>query len=349
MIRDSLVASTLDSIAATGLHEVPERDDPLAEALHFLRMDGMFYCLSELRSPWGLELPAMPDCLWFHVVTDGSCVLIDSTGQERHLTTGDVVLLPHGAGHSAVDAIGSPTPLVFDLPHHYVSRSYAVLEHGGSGPLATIICGVAQLGTPVGRTLSSLLPEVIHIDQTARRSDWHWLPAILSLMAAETQSPKPGGETVVTRLCDVLVVQAIRTWIDTAPEARSGWLGALRDPQVGRAISLIHRDPAAAWTVTSLAASVGMSRSGFSARFNELVGVAPKRYVTQWRMQLAEDLLQSQSLSILAIAHRLGYQSEAAFSRAFKRETGSAPSRVRRRHDVVALAQDLSDGQIDRL
>jgi len=324
------IATTLDALEASGAHDVPATDDPLAEALHYLRMDGMFYCRSELSAPWGLDLPTMPDCLWFHVVTSGEAILSLDNGATLTAGEGDVLVFPHGTAHLAYSDPTAATPLVFDLPHDYVSRSYAILRHGAGGISANIVCGVVQLGHPAAAELLAVLPDIIHIDAATSRPEWDWLPGVLSLMATEAQSTRPGGETVITRLCDILVIQAIRWWIDDDPAAQRGWLGALRDPAIGRAISLIHGDPSHDWTVESLARQVAMSRSGFSARFSTLVGVSPKQYVTRWRMRLAQDLLRDHSVPILTIALQLGYQSEAAFSRAFKRETGIAPSHARK-------------------
>lgn len=324
-----------DHVALAGM---PVRNDPLSEALQHLRMDGMFYCRSELTAPWGLELPPMPDCLWFHVVMDGSCLITTSGGATVSLGTGDILVLPHGAGHCAADTADSPTPLVFDLPHEYISRQYAVLRHGDGGAPCSIICGVVHLGHPAARLLISVLPELMHVDAATGRRQWEWLPSILTLMTAEAQTTRPGGETVITRLSDILVIQAIRAWIETSPEAQSGWLRALRHPQIGEAISMIHRDPAGEWTVARLASEVGMSRSSFSAQFTELVEMSPKQYITRWRVRLAEDQLSDPSRSLAQIASEVGYQSEAAFSRAFKRETGVSPSQARNRPDVADLA-----------
>jgi AraC-like DNA-binding protein len=157
-----------------------------------------------------------------------------------------------------------------------------------------------------------------------------WIASTLRFMAAEAREPRLGGETVITRLADILVIQAIRSWIEQDPAAQTGWLGALRDPQIGRAISLIHRDPARSWTVASLADEVAMSRSAFAARFTELVGEPPMHYVTRWRMHAAVTWLQEENATLGELALRLGYQSEAAFSRAFKRFMGVSPGAVRR-------------------
>lgn len=318
--------------------DIPMIADPLAEALHYLRMDGMFYCKSELTVPWGVFLPPIPDCLWFHVITSGECVLIDSQERHHRLRRGDVVILPHGAGHRAAEPVDTPTPVVFDLAHEYISRQYAILRYGGPPSTETpkqpskqtdLVCGVVQFDHPAARSLIEMLPEIIHID-AAHAAGWQWFPSLLALMSNETQAARAGGEAVVTRLCDILVIQAIRWWIDNDPGAQTGWLGALRDPAIGESIAAIHRDPSVDWTVQTLAERVAMSRSAFSARFSELVGESPMTYVTKWRMYVATDLLREQKQSIAQVASQTGYRSEAAFSRAFKRVMGYPPSTARK-------------------
>ena len=309
---------------------IPPTADPLTEALQFLRMEGIFYCRSELTAPWSLGLPPMPDCVWFHVVTAGSCVLIDSRGGRHEVRRGDLVILPHGAGHSATDDPDLDPAPVMDLPHEYLSPSYAILRHGGGGGRVDLICGAVRLAHPAARNLIEVLPEVIHVDPSTGRRALEWLPSVLGMIAAETAEPQPGSEAVVTRLCDILVISAIRSWLDTDPAAKTGWLGALQDPQIGRAVALIHREPQREWTVADLAATVAMSRSAFSARFSELVGEGPMQYVTRWRMHVATDLLREEQLTVARVAEHLGYASEAAFSRAYKRTTGTPPGAIRR-------------------
>ncbi|WP_244237242.1 helix-turn-helix transcriptional regulator [Corallococcus llansteffanensis] len=152
----------------------------------------------------------------------------------------------------------------------------------------------------------------------------------MRFMAAEAEALRPGGETVVTRLADILVIQTIRAWLAHAPEARTGWLGALQDPQVGRALVLIHRDPARDWTLAALAKEAAMSRSAFAARFTQRVGMPAMQYLVHWRMQVAASLLREEDAGLADVAGRMGYQSEAAFSRAFKRCVGVAPGTFRR-------------------
>jgi AraC-like DNA-binding protein len=157
-----------------------------------------------------------------------------------------------------------------------------------------------------------------------------WVQSTLRFMAAEPQELGAGGETVITRLADVLVIHAIRGWIQRDPAAQTGWLAGLRDKQVGRALTLIHRDPAHPWTLESLASEAAMSRSAFAARFSEVVGVPAMQYVARWRMHLATSWLREDDAGLGELAGRLGYRSEAAFSRAFERVVGTSPGAARR-------------------
>jgi AraC-like DNA-binding protein len=303
--------------------------DPLGEALHFLRMNGAFYCRSELTAPWGMTLPPMPDYLWFHVVTFGRALLEDGESDATWLQPGELAVVPHGNGHVLRNEPGVPAPDVVALDLEHPSERYEILRHGGGGLPTILICGAVRFDHPAARNLVRILPATIHID-SASSPQLEWMQSALRLMGDEAKELRPGGEAVMTRLADILVVHAIRAWIDTDPAARTGWVGALRDPQIGRAISLIHRDPARAWTVASLAKEVAMSRSGFAARFTELVGEPAMQYVTRWRMHVAIDALKDERANVAELADRLGYRSEAAFARAFKRVIGQPPGAVKR-------------------
>ena len=303
--------------------------DPLGEALHALRMDGAFYCRSELTAPWGMTLPPMPAYLWFHVVTDGRALLETGDARTTWLQPGDLALVPHGEGHRLRSEPEVPAPGILDLDREHPSDRYEILRHGGGGTPTTLICGAVRFDHPVARNLVAILPPLLYI-QASDEPPASWMQGVFGLMAAEARAFRPGGEAVITRLADVLVIQAIRAWMETAPAARTGWLGALQDPQVGRALALIHRDPARAWTLASLAPELAMSRSAFAARFTQLVDEPAMQYLTRWRMQVALAALEAERATVGELADRLGYRSEAAFARAFKRVIGVPPGAVRR-------------------
>jgi AraC-like DNA-binding protein len=308
--------------------KIPWGHDPVGEALHFLRMSGVFYCRSEFTAPWALELPPFEDCLMFHVVTSGRCVL-DVNSEDRVLQPGSFALVPHGAGHRLASETGVRGVKLFDLNREQVSDRYEILRHGGGGTPTTIICGVVRFDHPAAVRLVTLLPRVIAVDAWSS-PEVEWIQSTLRLMAIEARELRPGGETVITRLADILVIQAIRSWIASDPAAQTGWLGALQDRQIGQALALVHREPARPWTVESLADAVAMSRSAFSARFTELVGEPAMHYVARWRMHIALSWLKEDDAPLGEMASRLGYASEAAFSRAFKRFLGLSPGSVRR-------------------
>jgi AraC-like DNA-binding protein len=307
--------------------------DPLGEALHFLRMSGTFYCRSEFTAPWGLELPPMKGCLMFHFVTAGRCWLEVAGAEHRLLQPGDLALVPHGQGHRLAHEPGAAAASLFDLPREQVSERYEILRLGGAGAATSLVCGAVRFDHPAAHHLVTLLPRTICVEASTS-PHMEWIQSTLRFMDAEARALRPGGETVLTRLADILVIQAIRSWIDSDAAARTGWLGALQDRQIGRAIALVHRDPARAWTVESLAAEVAMSRSAFAARFTALVGEPAMHYVGRWRMHVALTWLREDGARLADVASRLGYRSEAAFSRAFKRFMGVSPGAARRREDA---------------
>jgi AraC-like DNA-binding protein len=307
--------------------------DPLGEALHFLRMSGTSYIRSELTAPWAVVVPLMKGCLSFHVVTSGGGCWLEAEGQPpRRLEPGDLTLVSHGERQRLSSELGSAALRLDQLPHERVSEHYSILRHGGGGEASKLVCGAVRFDHPAAHQLVELLPTVIHVAAGAppRTAMADWMQSTLQLMAAEARELRPGGETVITRLADILVIQAIRSWIERDPVAQTGWLGGLQDRQIGRAIVLIHRDPARAWTVASLASEVAMSRSAFAARFTQLVGEPAMQYVTRWRMNVALTWLKEHDGALGELATRLGYQSEAAFSRAFKRFIGVSPGVARR-------------------
>jgi AraC-like DNA-binding protein len=237
--------------------------------------------------------------------------------------------VPHGDGHALRSEASASAPGILDLEREAVSDRYEILRHGEGGTPTGLICGAVRFTHPAAGNLIEILPSTIHIEASSS-ARLEWMQTVLRLMASEAAELRPGGEAVITRLGDILVIQAIRAWLESDPGAQNGWLGALQDPQIGRAISSIHRDPARAWTVASLAQELPMSRSAFAARFTELVGEPVMSYVARWRMQVAVTALREEGASVGQLADRLGYRSEAAFSRAFKRVIGVSPGAIRR-------------------
>lgn len=314
---------------------MPEHEDFLGEALHLLKLQGAFYCQSELRAPWGIEMPPFDDSVMIHIVTSGSCSIVIEGQAPINLQQGDLILLPQGRGHGLTH--GEPHPLtpLFDIPVNRISERYETMQFGGDGELCRITCCVAHFEHATGQELIKHLPAFMLIN-TWEQEDSDWLQSTMRFMAREAQNLKPGGETVITHLVDILIIQAIRNWLARANTESSGWLAALKDKKIGKALAAIHRSPEKNWSVDRLAEDVGMSRSAFSARFSELVGESAMRYLTRWRMQLAHMHLKNGSEPLMVLADQLGYQSEAAFSRAFKRVFGLSPGAVRQEKQTSA-------------
>jgi AraC-like DNA-binding protein len=307
--------------------ELPSSEDPLADPLRLLKLTGVLHCRAEFTAPWGLDLPRIPDCMAIHIVNSGS-LFLDIAGQPtREVRAGSLVMIPHGTGHQLRSEPGTPVTPLTDIPVQLITDRYERMSFGGGGALTSVsYCGVRF--DPLGaQRLLQVLPLVIQVDTLTQEDEW--LRDTARFIAREADATRPGSEAIVTRLADIVVVQAIRAWLSSA-DGQHGWLAALRDRQIGRALSAIHRDPARDWTVAMLASEVGMSRSALSARFSELVGESVKHYITEWRMQLARDEMLTSPQTLAVLAEKYGYQSEAAFSRAFKRVFGASPGNVRK-------------------
>ncbi|WIY82236.1 AraC family transcriptional regulator [Propionimicrobium sp. PCR01-08-3] len=315
---------------------VPGSTDRLARVLHTLRMRSTFYCHAQLTEPWALEMPAIVDSISFHVVTAGTCWLRLPGGESRELRAGDLVLVPHGLGHflaSAPDA--PPGPRVDLLPQQYLTDRYSLLQYGGDGRRGQLICGIVSFDDAAARELMRALPQLLFVGgDTASAAEP--IRDTLRFMAGELARTQPGGEAVATRLADILVIQAIRTWLAADPDTGTGWLLAMQDERIGRALEAIHADPGREWTLERLAHLATMSRSSFSTRFTELVGEAPIAYLTRWRMNIAHNRLREENTTAARLATELGYRSEAAFNRAFTRIIGRTPGAVRREQSAIS-------------
>ncbi|WP_437300357.1 cupin domain-containing protein [Sorangium sp. So ce426] len=303
--------------------------DPLGESLHLLRLTGTLYCRAELSAPWGIDVPSLEGLMTLQVITAGHCWLEVDGAPPMRLQQGSLTLIPHGTPHRFRSSARARTAPLFEIPVEQISERYEIMRHGGGGEVTHVTYAAMRFDHVVARRLVAQLPRVLHID-TWDDEDTGWIHSTLRLISREALTLRPGGETIMTRLADVLVVQAIRSWLGSSPEAGRGWLAAMRDEHVGRALSAMHRSPERPWSLVSLAREARMSRSAFAARFTELVGEPAMHYLAESRMQLARAHLQQTSEPLSDIARRVGYGSEAAFCRAFKRALGVPPGSVRR-------------------
>jgi AraC-like DNA-binding protein len=304
----------------------PKSDDLLSEVLQDLRLARASYGRSEFTAPWGVEIP-YKEGVRFHFVADGTICMLTAGHSPLWLEAGDVVLLPHGTGHVIADEPRrEPQPLE-ELAPQLVGNSTYRLTGGGGGARALIVCCTIAFDGPTAHPLLELLPDVLVVRKSAQHESS--LPVLLNLLAAEVASQRIGSATIMTRLADIVMTQIVRAWIETRPADLSGWPAAVRDPQIGAALARIHRQPGDAWTVDTLAVAAGMSRSLFAERFATLLGVSPARYLLQWRMRLGAVWLKNEAMTVAEIATRLGYASDAAFGRAFKRFMGYSPGSLR--------------------
>jgi AraC-like DNA-binding protein len=302
--------------------------DVLAQSLRSLGLKTEVYGRLELTAPWGVELDgAHPG--YFHAVSRGSCWL-EVARQRVALAAGDWIFLLGGAPHALRDA---PKTRARPLPEIYAAhggRCGGVLRYGGDGPQTTLISfSFGFQGTWLDPVLAAL-PAVLHAKgdgPLASRS----VEPLIQLVAAEMEAGRPGHEIIATRLADVLFIHALRAHAEAFPAEAGGWLRALEDPQIGAVLRAIHERPGEPWTVEGMAKVGGMSRSTFAARFQRLVGEGPLAYLTRLRMHIAARMIAERRESLTSIAGAVGYETDGAFGKAFKRHVGETPGAYRRR------------------
>jgi AraC-like DNA-binding protein len=301
--------------------------DILTDVLNTLELKGWLSSRRELTHPWRYDFAPSKDCM-FHVLSFGGAYLqVEGEAEPIRVEDGDVVLFPTGHPHSLYD---NPTSALTRLVHldYNPQLGHQVAYHDGEGPKLLMLCGAFHFEYPNYLPLLHRLPKLIHI-RGAQGSMEQGFADIVHLIARESASQQPGAEVMLNRLTELLFIQVIRLWIDQQAEASVGWVGALRDQPISAALTLIHQSPERRWTVRELAEAATLSRSAFSARFTELVGEPPMTYLTRWRMLRATRLLKNE-VRMETIAELLGYESEAAFRKAFKREVGVPPAQYRR-------------------
>ena len=302
--------------------------DALGDALHMLHLTGALYCRADAGAPWGVGMPALPGYLTLPVVLSGSCLL--EVGDETYpLAAGSAALLTRGQVHRMLSADGVESTPLFDIPADQISDRYERMSFGGDGPRTRIAYAALRTDDVLTRRLVAELPDVIVVDGWDD-DEAGAFASVLRLLAREATSLRPGGETMMTRLADVLVVQVIRWWLQNGRVPEEGWLAALGDRHIGRALASMHRDSSRPWTIAELADGANLSRSAFAERFTTLVGTPPMSYLTTWRLEQARSELVRTDQPIASVSAKVGYSSEAAFSRAFKRHHGLTPGEARR-------------------
>jgi AraC-like DNA-binding protein len=306
--------------------------DPLSDVLRVVRLDAAHFCLVRASAPFSvvsvpardLEPPMFPRAahlISYHILVSGTCWGgLDEKSQVR-MQPGDVIVFPHGDGHimsSAEGLVGTNKPA---WPHRYPETVYI-----GAGTDATIVCGYLGCDVTAFNPLLASLPRCMLVPGIGSG----FLSQFPRQVVAESRGPRAGSQTMLTRMAELLFIEVARYYVEHLPPAQTGWLAGLNHPVVGPALLRLHEDPAYPWTLAKLACAISASRSVLAERFSTLVGVPPMLYLMRWRLQLAAEQLGHSSAKVAAIGMQVGYESEAAFSRAFKRDMGQSPTAWRR-------------------
>ena len=321
--------------------------DALSDVLSAVQLSGSVFFDVTAKSPWVAEAPpaaqvaddVMPGAqhvIEYHVVARGACwITLVGNGKFEpvRLDEGDIAVVPHGDAHVVSSAPGmraEPDLEAHRRPEDANALPFSI-RTGGEGPSDThIICGFFSCDARPFNPLLESLPRFMRISRNmALGSAPSLLDQFIHFATAETGNKRAGSQSILNRLSELMFVEVVRMHMDQLGNSNSGWLAGLRDPLVGRALALLHGRPAQAWTLEELASKAAASRSALADRFTQIVGCPPMQYLTQWRMQLAAKRLADPSVKIATVAHEVGYESEAAFSRAFKKFVGRSPGQWR--------------------
>jgi len=318
--------------------------DALSDVLKSVRLEGAMYVNAEFTAPWcvtaayGLDgvrrlLPSAERVVFFHFLTEGTCkVRLIADGQTETLVKGDLVLLSQDSAH----LLGSDfhiAPVDGSIQSMPKAVRIANLSHGGGGAVTRFVCGYIACSRSVCRLLFDALPSMLRVSLGESPAST-MLRDLINIGVRESAAARPGAESLLAKLSELMFVEAMRHYIASLPPDGKGWLAGVRDPQIGKALALLHGEPTRGWTVDELGRAVALSRSTLSERFTELVGEPPMQYLTRWRLALAAQSLRTGAEAITRVAEHAGYESEAAFSRAFKREFGLPPATWRRAERV---------------
>ena len=308
--------------------------DVLSDVLGTVRFSGALLGRAEFSAPWGASSEGISGTM-FHTILSGNGFITLEDEESVPLGTGDLIMMPHGHIHTLQSDLSAPTVKFTDLMVSNPLRKPAVMRSGGGGAVTSIACGRLAFDRGEIHPLLAQLPPLIHIKGDDNRAR-DWLETTSRLISDEIRADRIGTSALFDRLGGVLFIQVIRSYVESLPSNQAGWLGALRDPRIGDSLKLIHDRPAHTWGVDELARNVGMSRSAFAGRFKLLVDETPMQYLTRWRMHRAAHYLRTEGLAISQVADRVGYESSATFSKAFKRYIGAAPAAFRQSNTSAA-------------
>ena len=321
--------------------------DALSDVLRAVRLSGAFFFDVHARAPWVAETPqgrSVVDAMFpgadhlisYHLLMEGSCWIELEGESPIKLNAGDIIVLPHGDTHVLTSVLGmrkSPQMSMYRRPDAGGVLPSKIQVGADSGEPAHFVCGFLGCDSRPYNPLLTALPKTIHVSNQTSGA----LGEYFKFALAESKH-RMGGECMLGRISELMFVDVVRRYLETQPADRNNWLSGLRDQYVGRALMALHADPSRDWNLELLATEAALSRSAFAERFTQFVGQPPMQYLANWRMQLATNYLRGGNESVASIANRVGYDSEAAFSRAFKKVLGTPPSEWRLRHVPVRAA-----------
>ena len=313
--------------------------DVLSEVLRVVKLQGALFCNGEFSAPWSIRAtsahalaryfaPGAEHVIVYHLLTEGRAVVRLDDGERLALSAGDIVMIPHGDPHILENGLATRTIDNSDQFAEVLSQGLKLWCFGGGGEITRFICGYMACELQLSKTFLTGLPPVFKVSLRNDASGT-WLENSIRFSVDEACASLAGGEAVRAKLSEVLFIETLRAYIAQLPPEQTGWLGGARDLEVGKTLALMHRKPAHPWTLAALAEEAGTSRSVLAERFRHYLNETPIAYLTRWRLQLAAQMLSSSSYSVAQIAQEVGYESEAAFNRAFKRKFEAPPARFR--------------------
>jgi AraC-like DNA-binding protein len=321
--------------------------DVLSTMLQTVKLEGALFFNGEFSAPWCVRTPdscvLLPyltpverkHVIIFHYVLDGSGYAYIENGARLPLNAGDLLVFPHGDAHFMGNGRDVEARDHGSMVREIIAQGLKLARFGGGGEITKLVCGYLLCDPQLSLSFLSGLPAMFKVNVCASSSG-EWLEDSIRYSVGRAADKQIGSEIVIAKLSEALFTETLRSYIEQLPAEQTGWLAGARDPEIGNALAMLHRAPGECWTVARLAKQVGVSRSVLAERFRHFLGVPPMTYITRWRMQLGAQMLRSTSRSVSQVASAVGYDSEPAFNRAFKREFGSPPARFRTKAKTAA-------------